>query len=220
MRFPGAPVELVEVRWFETDKPFLDKSTVYNSLNWCEPRDAKTFPAGEADGRPRPWVNGAQPGSIGPGPPLGSEDAWLGETAAGSPMFEVGEACWFDFALAIAIETDFGVGELLDVVEDLAVEELATIAAGDGVVTVEDLAVEELATIAAGDGVVTVEDLAVEELATIVDAIGLGADLAVEVDWAITPNIDQIQDLAVEWELTPPLDVEFDLAVEFDGSPS
>lgn len=80
MRFPKAG--LIPVQWYFTDKPPLPFPHVYGSNNWINSDERPEYDdgtPGEVFGAARPWYSGRAP-LLDPGPPQGSEAAFLGET--------------------------------------------------------------------------------------------------------------------------------------------
>lgn len=82
MRFPGLSSEWIKIRWVFVDGETKSvPPTVYSSLNW-EPPERH---AGERKGLSRKWVDGSKP-PVAFDAFFGSDEAWLGNTDADSPM--------------------------------------------------------------------------------------------------------------------------------------
>lgn len=78
------------VRWYFTDKPLLDKSTIYGSLNWTPEPDKRDYDdgsLGEVWGSARPWRDGSAPAGI-DGVARGSDAAWLGREDPPAELFD------------------------------------------------------------------------------------------------------------------------------------
>jgi len=214
MRFPGAPTEEIEIRWYETTKPFLKTPTVYNSLNWDNPHDARTHTAGEVFGAPRPWCNGSGPGSTGPAPPQGDPAAWLGETDSTSPMFLMGAFCDYSETITEILDLVGGIGEEIggefEVVLDLESSE----GTGEGVLADLDVEIEITSLDGTGEGEAPVLDLELEIEGEVLDIIGGVSDLELEIEGTIATDSGIAIDFAVEIEGEIATEAENNLEVE------
>jgi hypothetical protein len=78
MRFwPDRPDQVVKVRWFRTDKPFLPFYHSFGSLNWSNVKGSVDQGVGESADHPRTWNNGSVP-YLYPGLSVcGSPGAWV-----------------------------------------------------------------------------------------------------------------------------------------------
>ena len=88
MFFPGFGKHWI--RWYWTDQPPLDKNHVYGSHNHIREQgddDADTGEPGEVWGSPRKWYSGSPPVQCFCDGPMGTDEAWVGETDSGSPLF-------------------------------------------------------------------------------------------------------------------------------------
>lgn len=79
MRFGSGPDAIVrEVRWYFTDRPFLNTPTVYHSRNWDAEHDGVDRGGpGEVIGTKRSWVNGVAPANECQGA-KGTAEQWSG----------------------------------------------------------------------------------------------------------------------------------------------
>lgn len=87
------------MRWYFTDKPFLEHPTVFCSRNWESEKPWDSI-FGEVAGAPRQWVNGKPPPAAGCDGPCGDDDDW-------APEFDVActpQTLWYVHETTIEVE--------------------------------------------------------------------------------------------------------------------
>lgn len=90
MRFPG--VGVIGVRWYFTDKPYLDKPHVYGPWRWFRENDLDSEiddgQPGELRTYPWQFANGNAPRGLTCTGPRGTDAQWVGEQV--EPLYPVG----------------------------------------------------------------------------------------------------------------------------------
>jgi len=222
MFFPGAPQEIVRIRWYFTDESFVPYLNAYNSHNWVNADDPHVQ-AGEIRGATRKWANGSPPGVIPQGGPFGSPDSWAGNSDSSSLLYPVQAVCFFDLSCWVKLFPPFVVGEGTGYYPDMGVCLSATAEIGEGTGYYPDMGVCLSATAEIGEGTGYYPDMGVKlgcEATVVYEWIGypdLGVKLGLESVPPLTPDLGV--KLGIDGQYFPPLTPDLGVKLGLESVP-